>query len=293
MRFTKDLDYYVSYLEKEAEKKYKIGIACMNPYPLIKEPFDKAEKIIMYSGTLYPDRYLRLFMLGKFGEVFVPEPYKAEYMKNRTDIFYSDGKLIKTIRDTAKIRKSARELEEVIKNVPKPCAIFAVRPLWSKMKEHLNLRGYKVIEEQTEDDKRKLLKNLKKADILVLSPYGSFKQSLDMSFLKTIVILGICDPMLDLITRKTLEYYKGKFLKDKGIKSNWVAYELICRLPAIEKSLQAVGRGIRGEKDKLLAIWFDERWIKQSRFVTSVNKKNIKRLPDLIKEIKDYKRNVY
>lgn len=289
LRFTRELDYYFFYLEKNSGDKYRIGGACMNPYPLIKEPFEKAKKIILYSGTMYPDRYIRLFMLGKFGEVFVPEPYKAEYMKNRTDFFYSDGKLIKSMRDSNKLKKSAKELSEVIKNLPKPCAIFTVRPLWEKMKPYIKLRG-RVAEETRDIDKRKFFSEIKKANISILSPYGSFKQSIDMSFLKSIVILGICDPMLDLVTRKTLEYYKEKFLKDKGIKADWVSYELICRLPAIEKSLQAAGRGIRKESDKLLTIWFDERWIKQSRFILNENKKNFLKLPELIKDIKKYKR---
>lgn len=290
VRYTSGLDYYFSYVEKENNNSYNMGIACMNPYPLIKEPFDNATKVIMYSGTLYPERYMRLFMLGKFGEVFMPEPYRAEYLKNRVDLFYSDGRLTKEVRDSRKLRKSADELNVIIKEIPKPCAIFVVSPLWRKIKPMLNFRRYKMIEEIPGSDKRELFSKIRKADIAVLSPYGSFKQSVDMSFLQSVIILGICDPMLDLITRKTLDYYKEKFLKTHGIKSDWIAYELICRLPAIEKSLQATGRGIRKEKDRLLAVWFDERWINQSRFIAGENKKNCMNLPSLLKEIEVYKK---
>lgn len=294
VNFAKNLEYYFSYIEKHDEHTHSIGIACMNPYPLIKEPFELADKIIMYSGTLYPERYMRLFMLSKFGEVFVPEPYKAEYLKNRVDIFYSDGKLTKDYRDSKKLKKSADDLYEILKRLPKPCAIFAVRPLWNKIRKLMDLRKYKVEEEKFDADseeKKIFLQRIRKADIIVLSPYGSFKQSIDMSFLESIIILGICDPMLDLITKKTLDYYKQKYLKIHGIGSDWISYELICRLPAIEKSLQAAGRGIRKESDHLLAVWFDERWITQSRFISSHNKKHCMDLPSLLKEVELYKKN--
>lgn len=292
INFTKELGYYFSYVEKRDEHTYTIGIACMNPYPLIKYPFEKVEKVIMYSGTLYPERYMRLFMLGKFGEIFVPEPYKAEHIKNRIDIFYARERLTKNFRDSKELKKIAEELASIIKLAPKPCAIFAVRPLWERIKQYTSLRGYKVEEEQpdmTEEQKKIFLMKMAKADLIALSPYGSFKQSVDMSFLESCIILGICDPMLDLVTRKTLDYYKEKFIKRHGIRSDWVAYELICRLPAIEKMLQAVGRGIRKENDHLLAIWFDERWITQSRFISSENKSICRDLPSLTKEIKAYK----
>lgn len=293
VNFIKGLDYYFSYVEKIDENNYKLGVACLNPYPLIRDPFTKAAKIIMYSGTLYPERYLRLFMLGKFGEVFVPNPYKAEYIKNRVDIFYSDGRLTKDLRDSKKLQKSANELSSILKELPKPCAIFVVRPLWTKVKELMSFRGYRIMEEDPNtEDKKQFFNQLKKADVVVLSPYGSYKQSLDMSFLKSVIILGIPDPMLDLVTKKTLDYYKEKFLKSHGLKADWVAYELICRLPAIEKTLQATGRGIRKEEDHLLAVWFDERWITQSRFIAGVNKKNCISLPSIIKEVNAYKRAI-
>lgn len=287
--FGKDFDYYLFYIEKKKENKYGLGMACLNPYPMIKEPFEKINKLIMYSGTMYPERYMRLFFLSKFGEVFLPNPYKSAALKNRTDLFYKDGKLDKKTRESASIKKSAKELEQILKKIPKPCAVFSVMALWRRMRDHINLGRLKVVEEGSKN-KREFLKKILKSDVTVLTPYGSFTKSIDMSQLASCVVLGMPDPLLDLVTTKTIDYYKIRFVREAGIHAQSVSYRIICRLPAIEKSLQSVGRGIRTPKDRLLAIFFDQRWPQYSKFVHGSNKKEFKRINKLIEEIKTYKK---
>lgn len=275
---TKPFDYYLYYLEKygvKGKEGYLVCIACLNPYPLIKAPFTDANKLILYSATCYPERYLKMFVLKKFGAVFIPPPYKSPLLKNRKDFFYFDGKLTKKFREDNKyLSKTANEVNELLLKAEPPIVVWAVSPLWKRIKPLFETK-FDFLEEpqnMAQKDKKEFIEKITNAKYIALSPYGSFAQSIDLSGIKTTIMLGVPDPLLDLVNRKRIDYFKKRFLRRFGIGAKFAAFLIISRLPAIEKSVQAMSRPLRKETDSVTGYWIDKRWVREQRFIQGVHK---------------------
>ena len=266
MNSTKGYSYYVYYIQEykmEEGKRHRIGFSSLDPYPVMRMAFKNANKIILYSGTCYPERYIRLLKLYKWGEVYLPEPYASPFLKNRKDIFFRDGLLnLKGRRNKKTIQKSSKDLNRFLTKLEKPIGISCVKPLWARIKPFLNLGKYKLLEEDgmTQENLDKWLKTAKSEDIIQYSPFGRVAQSVDMRFLKSIIMLGVPVSKMDLITRKELEYHRKRF-EEKGMEGFWIAYRIIATLPACERAIQSVMRSLRTQKDSVTVVWFDKRWV--------------------------------
>lgn len=286
--FSRNYDAYLYYLEEykiRGKTKHKIGYYCLNPFPSVMKPFGDSKKIILYSGTCYPERYEKIFGLEAFGKIMNPDPYKSSLLQNRYDLFFMDGKLTKEVRDSPKLKKSADELQQLIERCEKPLGIYATTPLWAKFKPLLQLARFEILEEQMgmdQKEKRKFINAIKKYDIIYMSPFGSFAKSIDISSLKSCIMLGIPDTKLDLITLRKIDYFKERFLKSDGVGAKFMAFYIISRLPAIEKAVQAMSRGIRKERDKLTAYWFDQRWVREQKYIPGRHKQSITKIKDLV-----------
>ena len=275
----KNYPFYLYYIgEHKTKRKVKscIGFVSLDPYPIMKSAFSHATKMILYSGTIYPERYTKMLRLYKFGEVFTPDVYLSPFLENRKDIFYKDGVLDLNGRKNEKvIAKSSHDLQIFLKKSEKPIGIIATRPLWDKIKPHLSINGKRLFEDTGgQEDLNEWLEKAKNYDIIYYSPFGRVSNSVDMSFLKTVILLGVPVQRMDAITREQINYLKKRLKPLKGEEAFWVALRIISILPACERAIQSVMRGLRTPKDRLTTIFFDKRWVTEQyhKFIHSQTK---------------------
>ncbi|MCD6381543.1 MAG: hypothetical protein J7L43_01020 [Candidatus Aenigmarchaeota archaeon] len=94
---------------------------------------------------------------------------------------------------------------------------------------------------------------------------GSFSEGVDFfgGILKVVVIVGVALSKPDLETKALIDYYDYKF--GKGWKYGYI-------YPAVNRALQAAGRGIRSEKDRSVIVFMDKRFLwKNYRVVFSTD----------------------
>jgi Rad3-related DNA helicase len=279
------LFYLGEYKTKTGEKiRNCIGFSSLDSYPVIKPVFKYMDKLICYSGTCYPERYVKLLRIYKMGEVFTPDAYMSPLLKNRTDIFYKDGLLtLNGRKNTDVLRKSADDLKVFLEKFEKPVAIISTIPLWKKIKPFLDRTNIFEAESLGQEEVKNWLEEASKKDIIQFSPFSMIAHSIDMSFLKTVILLGVPVRKQDLVARKEIDYLRSK-LKEKGMEAFWTAIRLLLTLPACEKAVQSVMRGLRTEKDRLTVVWFDKRYV-ENAYHKFINSENV-RLISNIEEVK-------
>jgi len=294
--FNKDYRYVVYFVgekltEEKKERRVVVGYQCLDPYPILKSTLERFSKIILYSATLYPDRYIRLFRLNKFGKTINPEKYGSPFpAENRKDLFYEDSQLTKADRDKPEvIQKVSDELNQMIPLLQKPMLIFSVHPLFNKIYPNLKLNGFKILKEisGTRQEKRKeFMEQILQNDVTFLSVYGSFAQSIDLSGINSVVILGVPIAKLDMMKREMMFYFTSRFLKETGdLKTaKIIAYDLTCFFPAVERAVQCSGRPQRTEQDKVKIVWFG--WKGKDRFIGAKNRQSYLNFNLLLEDIK-------
>lgn len=282
--------HYIKEVETKKYTSYTIGFSSLWCGSIIKPIFSEAQKIVMFSGTCYRNKVMGLFKLEKYGKI-LQKDYRSHLTEKRKDIFFCNGEIKYKDRENPEtFQPIINELMGIIKRAPKPLTIFSVSAIKDKLFQSKDfkkfMKKYKYVQEDENSkiNKEAFKKKVLRSDVSFISPIGSFSESVDLSeknkSINSTMIIGIPDLKVTLITEKRIQLLMNWY----KYKANW-AYELINRFPAIEMSIQCMSRSIRREKDKLPAVWMDNRWINYQGYIDNKNKVELDDVDAVCKEL--------
>ena len=263
--FTRTYEYFddkfVTYVEKLNKNDIKIKLFCLDPSLLLKEGIKRGRGSILFSATLSPMDYF-ISLLG--GDEETSKLYiKSPFPRDNLSIIVNNK-----INTTYKRREHS--YEEVVKSINSVVSVklgnyLIFLPSYKYMNEiserflQLN-QDKKVIVQKSgmnEEEKQDFLDNFNQKNDQGLVAFavmgGSFGEGIDLvgERLSGAVIVGVGLPQLCLERNIIMDYFN----KAKGL-----GFEYSYMYPGMNKVMQAVGRIIRSEKDRGVALLIDERF---------------------------------
>ena len=251
-----NIDYKI--VLKKNEDDFIIKYFCINPSVYLLDRLHDFEGATLFSATINPIDYYQEVLLGKSGLDFLslPSPFEASNLKvlvdTKTSIKYKDR--LRTLPDV---------IEEIYTLVNSKIGNYIV---FAPSFEYLNMIKAKTIKDDrfiyqeksmNIDDRELFLSKLKPnpnaTTVAICVMGGSFSEGIDLlgDRLIGLVIIGVGLPTISLENKLIDEYYSTNGLSG-------YAYAFIN--PGINKIMQAVGRLIRTESDKGVALLIDERY---------------------------------
>ncbi|QVK18958.1 DEAD/DEAH box helicase [Mycoplasmatota bacterium] len=236
-------------------------ITCLNPRDLIKLRTDSVLATIFFSATLHPiDYYLSLLGGDQFSEQLILEtPFKQEnlqlYINNHISTKYNQ-------RDDTKYQ-IAYQIQSLIENGGKYMIYFSsyqylelVYDIFIKINEfdavilkqnrHMTEYEKTIFLEQFDESQKNIV------GFAVLG--GIFAEGIDLKGekLNGVGVIGVGLPMFDDFRNELKNYFNEVYQK---------GYQYAYMYPGFNKILQAVGRVIRDENDKGIALLIDSRYL--------------------------------
>ncbi len=246
----------------------ELHIRLLDPAVPAAKVFQAIHSAILMSGTLRPPEMIR-DMLGLVPERSLVRNYPSPYPPENRPIFVQSGYSIRfTERSPALWRRVADDLAQVCKAAKGNVACFA--PSYAILREvqaALDGRGKKlvIIEDAswTKGERDQVLDDLEGArkpggpgGALLLGVLGgSFAEGVDYAnnLLSAVVVIGLPLAPPDLEVEAAIDHMERK-MPGRGR-----AYAYIH--PAMNKVLQALGRGIRSSSDKCAIVLLDSRFL--------------------------------
>ncbi|MFH1722639.1 MAG: ATP-dependent DNA helicase [Candidatus Altiarchaeota archaeon] len=255
---------YVRILKRD--EHFTLSYKCLDPSLVTKELFEQVHSSILMSGTLHPlDMYADV--LGIPENRTLLRTYESPFPKENKLVLLVPGLTTKfTKRSDYMYKKYCVVIAKILSSVPGNCAVFfpsyfLLDTIYSLLSDSLPLlKKEPLIERQGmgKSERRKLHQRLigleqSGGGVLFAVQAGSLSEGVDYAdnLLDAVVIVGLPLERPDLVTQSLIEYYDFKF--ERGWDYGYI-------YPAMNRALQAAGRGIRSETDKGAIILLDERF---------------------------------
>ena len=266
-RFYRLLDFYSDafclYINKKGDS-ITINLFCMDPSELIYRTLQKVRSKVVFSATLSPIEYY----IGAIGGdekdpvIMLPSPFKKENLK-----------ILVAPNISIKYKKREQTFEEVAKYIKafvsgKVGNYFIYAPSYeylTKLVPYLNFDKdvELIIQEKDMDDRTKqdflscFVEKPSKTTIGLVVVGGAFGEGVDLASERLIgvVVIGVGLPQLCFERDKIRQHF------DEIGKSGYI-YSYVN--PGINKVMQAVGRVIRSEKDRGVALLIDDRYLSKT-----------------------------
>jgi DNA excision repair protein ERCC-2 len=253
---------YARILKKS--KRLLLSYKCLDPAISCKPVFDSIHSGVLMSGTLLPlNMYAEVFGLDK--ERTMESSYKSPFpVENKLGLILTGLTTKYAKRSSMMYRKYAHEISKMVENIPGNVAVF--HPSYLIMdeisrelvKHHVNKPLLIERKEMTKSQKKELYNRLTRmkengGGILMGVQAGSLSEGVDYpdNMLSAVLIVGLPLEKPELETQALIDYYDFKF--QRGWDYGYI-------YPAMNRALQAAGRGIRSETDKGAIILMDERY---------------------------------
>ena len=252
-------DNYRIYFNRDTLDNFNIVFKCIDASRYLKDRVDNCEGAILFSGTLTPIDYYKKILLGnnEYESIEVASPFE----KNNLKVLINSNV-------STKYKDRMNTIEDVIKNIKqfisyKKGNYIVYVPSFEYLrllKFKLKNSSFKVIfqdELMNNDEKINFLNMFKpnpnETTLGVCVLGGSFSEGVDLvaDRLIGVVIVGVGLPSVNFENNLIKDYYSNN-----GLDGYTFAYVN----PGINKVMQAVGRLIRGEKDRGIALLIDERY---------------------------------
>lgn len=251
---------YKIYFNKNEEDIFKIVLKCIDASPYIKDRINDSNGAIFFSGTLTPIDYYEKAILGE--DTYQSKNFASPFEKNHLlllvnnkistkykDRLFTIGKVIENIE----IFISAK-IGNYIIYVPS----FEYLNLLKERLNQDNSINY-IFQNANMDNGEKIafLENFKanpeKTTVGICVLGGSFSEGVDLvaDRLIGVVIVGVGLPSVN---------FENNLIKDYYNYNNIDGFTFAYVNPGINKIMQAVGRLIRSETDRGVALLIDERY---------------------------------
>ncbi|MBP5444680.1 MAG: ATP-dependent DNA helicase [Acholeplasmatales bacterium] len=234
------------------------SIKCMDASKFIKTTLDNySTSSIFFSATMHPiDYYKNLITQNNGNEITIPSPFPKDNLlvliRKNTFTKYTDRE--NSIEDILEC------IDELVKyKVGNYIVFFPSYEYMNMVVQRLNDPDYECIIQSknlTEDEKDAILNEFSTHDTTKVGFFimGSiFSEGIDYlgDMLSGVMIVTVSLPPFD-------EY--NNMLKDYFDSTNRDGLQYAYQIPGISKVIQSVGRLIRSENDKGVAILYDERF---------------------------------
>lgn len=277
-------DSFTLYVTKTGSGETKISLYCLDPRQHLKASLNKVKSKIIFSATLSPSEYFIDLLGGTERDPLlkIPSPFPKENL---------DLLVAPTVSIRYKNRQQTIEqVSEYIKALVNGHVgnYFVYVPSYEYLEQiipYLQDKDFNLIiqeREMSELDKTQFLQCFvdkpKKTTVGLAVVGGAFGEGIDLvaERLIGVVVVGVGLPQIcferDLI--------RTHFGKDKGFKYAYLN-------PGINKVMQAVGRVIRSEKDRGVALLIDDRYLSSNYHDLFDNEWSNYKVVTSIKDVKE------
>ncbi|MGB1586285.1 MAG: ATP-dependent DNA helicase [Thermoplasmatota archaeon] len=255
------------YLERD-EDGLTLHLRLLDPSVPARRVFDSVHSAILMSGTLRPPDAVR-DLLGLEADRTSVKTYASPYPPEHRLTLVQEGVSTRyKDRSPEMWDKMALTIADVCRKAEGNVALFApsydiIRELRIALEPHeLSKESLEEAPGMTKADRDGILDQLRgakkrKGALLTGVLGGSFSEGVDYpdNLLSAIIIAGLPLPPPDLEVDASIGYFERRF-PGKGRLYGYTG-------PAMNKVLQAMGRGIRGPDDKCATILLDFRYLQQ------------------------------
>lgn len=263
-KFLKLIEFYnetfALYVSKKDEKDCRINLFCIDPSEHIKRSIDQVKGKVFFSATLSPTEYY-IDIIGRYKYnpmLKLASPFDKENLKllvapKISTRFKDRQETVSTIADYIKEFVSHKRGNYFV-YVPSYEYLDLILP-------HLASDDFELLvqERDMSEEERGLFLSCfvdspKKTMLGVAVLGGAFSEGIDLEGerISGVAIVGVGLPQLCFERNLIRDYYDAT--KKKG-------YEYAYISPGINKVMQALGRVIRSEKDRGIALLIDDRYL--------------------------------
>ncbi len=245
----------------------ELHVRLLDPSVPARLVFDRVHSAVLMSGTLRPPEMVR-DLLGLEAERTLVRVYPNPYPPENRLVCVAQGYTTRfQERGEALWNKVAATVADVAASAKGNLAVFA--PSYNVLRDvrialsHHGVAKELVVEEPgwSKAERDRVLDTLtgarkRKGAILLGVLGGSFSEGVDFkdNLLSAVVVVGLPLAPPDLEVEATIGYFERKH------PGRGRAYAYV--YPAMNKVLQAMGRGIRGPTDKCAILLLDERYLR-------------------------------
>lgn len=266
-RFARLLEYYdenfLLYVKKD-EKDISINLFCLDPSELLRRTLQKVRSKIIFSATLSPIDYYLGMIGGSENDPLIS--LQSPFKKNNLALMVAPNVSIKyknrdsTLLNVAKYIKSfvSGKVGNYFVYVPSYEYLTKLIP-YLEFDDDVNL----FVQEKDMDDMARqdflscFVDKPQKTTVGVVVVGGAFGEGVDLTSERLIgvVVIGVGIPQICYEREKIRQHFDE-------IKKPGYVYSYIN--PGINKVMQAVGRVIRSEKDRGVALLIDDRYLNKT-----------------------------
>ncbi len=257
-------DKYVTYVDYDEERNFRIKLQCMDPSTRLREVMERGRSAVLFSATLLPINYYKEQLAGDVEDNAVYA--KSSFSKEQRKILIARDVTSKyTRRGPQEYRKIASYIEKFVSAKQGNYLVFF--PSYRFMDEVLAYievpEKFQLLVQDTdmrEQEKEAFLEAFngenEKGVIGCCVMGGIFSEGIDLKEDRLIgaVIVGTGLPMVCRERELFKDYYDEK--KGKGFDYSYL-------FPGINKVFQAGGRVIRTAEDKGAILLLDERFLQR------------------------------
>jgi len=261
-KFLKLLEYFDEtfdlYVTKNDKDEVKINLFCLDPSKHLKRSFDLVKSKVVFSATLSPADYYIDTVGGEKNDplLILPSPFKKENLKlliapNLSIRYKNRGATIKTVSEYIKEMISS-QVGNYFVYVPSYEYLEQIVP-------YLTDENYTLMvqeKDMSEDDKTAFLSCFQekpsRSTVGLAVVGGAFGEGIDLvsDRLIGVAVVGVGLPQI-CYERNLIRDYFDNIGKD--------GYEYAYVNPGMNKVMQAVGRVIRTDTDRGVALLIDDR----------------------------------
>ena len=253
-------DAFALYVSKKNEKDCRINLFCIDPSEHIKRTIDQVKGKIFFSATLSPTEYY-IDVIGRYSfnpMLVLPSPFDKENLKllvaPKISTRYKDR------QETAPL--VADYIKEFVSH--KTGNYFIYVPSYEYLDlivPHLVCDDFELLvqeKDMSEDEREQFLScfvdSPKKTMLGIAVLGGAFSEGIDLEGerISGVVVVGVGLPQL---------CFERNLIKDYYDKTKKKGYEYAYISPGINKVMQALGRVIRSENDRGVALLIDDRYL--------------------------------
>ncbi len=250
----------------------KVEIYCMDP-SLINDALLNVYSSVHISGTLSINEYIRILELP-------PTTFKMRYSSPFPDsnlrVFYVSDVTTKYDEVKENIDKIAYYIDHISALGRNTAVFFTSYSLLNSVSEKLKTEVLVERQGMQQMDIATLINKFRSEGGVLLSVFGGrIAEGIDFpgKQLEIVIIAGIPYPKPTARVKMLMHYYDAKF------GDGW---NFVFRMPAIIKMKQAIGRLIRTERDKGVAVILDRRITKFSEEIAAIKSE------DVVKDIEKF-----
>lgn len=263
-KFIKLIEFYnetfALYVSKKDEKDCRINLFCIDPSEHIKRTIDQVKGKVFFSATLSPTEYY-IDIIGRYKYnpmLKLASPFDKENLKllvapKISTRFKDRQETVSTIADYIKEFVSHKTGNYFV-YVPSYEYLDLILPHLASDDFELLVQEKDMSEEERELFLSCFVDSPKKTMLGVAVLGGAFSEGIDLEGerISGVAIVGVGLPQLCFERNLIKDYYDAT--KKKG-------YEYAYISPGINKVMQALGRVIRSEKDRGIALLIDDRYL--------------------------------